>query len=366
MKNSTINQVVKKAIRDLKKLNYTPLDWNDRTPIYIDRSRTDSHKISYITTKKRNELNKFVEGFKFDTTNATRKKYFFHTSPSKLLQKFFDSTLEFNDFQTSKVLQTLTQRLYKAQNTGEIFKSHTAEEIPSIYNTSNHEIIGSCMQEKPLSYFELYTCFKDNLKLYAEYNKKGVLVARALFWHDNEQCYLDRIYSNTDNNELKNDIQYSFYKKVMKAEGIKNCNAYNITHIKQSKNVKGKELESLNRYPSFSYLEPDSCIDHLAHYPYLDTFQFIDDSGNLTDSEDDTSKKLTNTDGTFEDHNYCECEHCGYETDRDELIYVEDEGIEVCQDCAVYSEADGYSYLADNCTYIGGSVESYVLTEDIH
>jgi len=61
MKNSTINQVVKKAIRDLKKLNYTPLDWNDRTPIYIDRSRTDSHKISYITTKKRIFLSYITE-----------------------------------------------------------------------------------------------------------------------------------------------------------------------------------------------------------------------------------------------------------------------------------------------------------------
>ena len=79
MKNFTINQAVKKSVNDLKKLEYVFKDWNDKTPIYIDRSRTDSHKISYITTKKRNELKEYVQGFKFDTTNATRKKYFFHT-----------------------------------------------------------------------------------------------------------------------------------------------------------------------------------------------------------------------------------------------------------------------------------------------
>ena len=208
MKNSTINQAVKKAIKDLKKLNYKSKDWNDKTPIYIDRSRSDSHKISYITTKKRNELKEYVNDFKFDTTNATRKKYFFHTSPSKLLQKFFECTLEFNDYDTSKVLKALTQRLYKAQNIGETFKSHTAEEIPRVYNRKSHEIVGSCMQEKPLSYFELYTCFTDNLKLYAEYNKEGALIARALFWYENNSYFLDRIYINTDDCELKNELTY--------------------------------------------------------------------------------------------------------------------------------------------------------------
>ena len=365
MKNFTINQAVKKSVNDLKKLEYVFKDWNDKTPIYIDRSRTDSHKISYITTKKRNELKEYVQGFKFDTTNATRKKYFFHTSPSKLLQKFFHCTLRFNDPETSKVLQALSQRLYKAQNTGETFRSHTAEEIPSVYHTSNHNIIGSCMQEKPTSFFKLYTLFPDNLKLYAQYNKQGVLIARALFWRIDEKCFLDRIYLNTDDNELKPDLYYKFYKKVLKAEKIELCNFYNLHYTKGTKLTSEGEFYGLSNYSPFSELSPSESIDNLEKYPYLDTFQFIDDYGNLTDTEEGFSKKLTETDGSFEDDNKCECEQCGYETYRDELIYVEDECLEVCDDCAVYSEADGCSYLADNCSFIGGNVNSYVLDSDI-
>ena len=364
MKNSTINQAVKKAVSDLKKLNYKSIDWNERTPIYIDRSRTDSYKISYITTKKRNELQKFVEGFKFDTTNATRKKYFFHTSPSKLLQKFFNTEIVWNAPIEKKILQTLTQRLYKAQNTGETFRSHTAEEIPSIYTLSNHNIVGSCMQEKPTSFFELYTLFPENLKLYAEYNRESVLIARALFWRKGEKCFLDRIYLNTDDNELKPDLYYKFYKKVLKAEKIELCNFFNLHNTKGTKLTSEGEFYGLSNYAPFSQLAPSESIDNLDNYPYLDTFQFIDDYGNLTDCEDDYTKKLDSTSGGYED-DVCECEHCGYDTDREELIYVEDEGIEVCPDCAVWSDADQVSYLRGNCSYIGGNVESYVLTEDI-
>ena len=375
MKNSTINQAVKKAVNDLKKLEYKSIYWNDKTPIYIDRSRTDSHKISYITTKKRNELKKHIKDFKFDTTNATRKKYFFHTSPSKLLQKFFNSTIFWNDPTESKILQTLTQRLYKAQNTGETFKSHTAEEIPNIYHTSNHQIVGSCMQEKPTSFFELHTLFPDNLKLYAQYNKQGVLIARALFWRTKfgtcfstkDECYLDRIYLNTDDNDLKPDLYYKFYKKVLKAENVELCNFYNLHHAKESKLTGEGEFYGLSNYAPFSELAPSESIDNLEKYPYMDTFCYIDDYGNLTDREEDWCKKLDSTSGGFEeDDSICDCEHCGYEIDRDELIYVEDEGIEVCPDCAVWSDADNCSYLNDNCTYVGGNVESYVLTEDIH
>ena len=370
MKNSTINQAVKKAIKDLKKLNYKSLDWNDKTPIYIDRSRTDRNKISYITTKKRNELKKFVKGFTFDTKNATRKKYFFHTSPSKLLQKFFECSIDFNYPETYKVLQALTQILYKAQNTGETFRSYKAEEIPSIYTLSDHEIVGSCMQEKPTSFFELYTCFPDNLKLYAQYNKQGVLIARALLWYDdiyacNTKCFLDRIYLNTDDNDLKPDLYYKFYKKVLKAEKIKPCNFFNLHNTKESKLAGIDEFNGLSNYSPFSELSPSESIDDLDKYPYMDTFLTIDDCGNLTDDEDDFTKKLQSTSGGFEDSNLCECENCGYETDREELIYVECEGIEVCSDCAVYSEVDEVSYLLDNCTYIGGNVNSYVLDSDI-
>jgi hypothetical protein len=365
MKNFTINQAVKKAIKDLKKLEYTPLDWNDKTPIYIDRSRTDSNKISYITTKKRNELNKFVEGFKFDTTNATRKKYFFHTSPSKLLQKFFNSEIVWNAPTEKKILQRLTQRLYKAQNVSSNFKAYKAEEIPSIYSTSNHAILGSCMQEKPTSFFELYTCFPDNLKLYANYSNDGTLIARALFWYINNELtpsyYLDRIYLNTDDNELKPDLYAEFYNKVKKAEGLEKLNAYNMQHIEKSTLTTDEETNGCCTYSPFNYLSPSRCIDDLDKYPYMDTFQFIDDCGHLTDDEDEHTKKLTETDGGHEDNERCECEHCGYETDRDELIYVEDENMEVCEDCAVYSDADEVSYLADNCRWIGGSVQSYVL-----
>ena len=365
MKNSTINQAVKKAIKDLKKLNYTPSEWSERTPIYIDRSRTDSNKISYITTKKRKELQKFVDGFKFDTKNATRKKYFFHTSPSKLLQKFFICALRFNDPETSKVLQSLTQRLYNAQNINARFKAHKADEIPSIYNSSNHSIVGSCMQEKPSSFFELYTCFPDNVKLYANYSNDGTLIARALLWFEGSSFYLDRIYVNTDDNDLKPDLYADFYNKVKKAEGLKKLNAYNKRHITESSFTTDEQMNGCNSYSPINYLSPSRCIDDLDKYPYMDTFQFIDDCGNLTDDEEDHTKKLTETDGNYEDSRRCECENCGYETDREDLVYVECENMEVCCDCAVYSEADGVSYLADNCTWIDGNVQSFVLNSDI-
>ena len=378
MKNLTINQKVKetlKGLKTIKKFNeycYTEKKKGNKTPLYIARSTTDPNRVSYITRQKINACMDHIDGFKFTASKEIRRKHFYHTSPAKILQKFINEKINWNDLQENGYLQDLERFIYNdvSKSNKTELKCYTGSEIGFKYNTTDHEIQGSCMQEKPTKFFELYNNFEDKLKLYT-IERNGTMIARALLWsvnyRDTEHKYLDRIYVNTDDNQIKRNLYNDFFLKVVKAENYPISRLYNANHL----NYDCKDLkehieninESLRTYPSFSDVVADTDLNDLEYYPYMDTFQFITDDGYL--NEDDGVKKLNCTDGEYQDTSkYCEC--CGDPIDEENTFYTEDTNEERCEHCVRYSEVDDMYYAEENVTYIGGNVESYVHNNDIN
>ena len=71
-------KAIQSILKHLKKHHSSDaIEYNERTPIYISYSRSESGKISYIHERKLKQLRANIEGFKVNT--ETRKKYFFHT-----------------------------------------------------------------------------------------------------------------------------------------------------------------------------------------------------------------------------------------------------------------------------------------------
>ena len=379
MKNLTINQKVQETIANLKTIKafnsycYTEKKKSDKTPLYIARSTTDKNKISYITREKINALKSYLKDFNFTASQEIRKKYFFHTSPAKLLQKFINEEIKWNDVPENGYLQDLERHIYNnVSNSNKLeLKSYTGTDIALKYNTTDHEIIGSCMQEKPTKYFELYEHFEDKLKLYT-IERNGTLIARALLWSvsyaDNEHIFLDRIYLNTDDNELKRNLYNDFLLKVVKAEGKNILRLYNANHLnyecKKLKEYIENTDNSLRTYPSFSDVEADTDLNDLDYYPYMDTFKHVTECGGLN-ADEEGIKQLDCTGGGYTDTSkFCEC--CGTPIDEDNTFYTEDTGEERCEDCVRWSEVDNSHYAEENCTYIGGNVDSYVHNDDIN
>ena len=378
MKNLTINQKVQETLANLKTIKafnkycYTDKKKSDKTPLYIARSTTDANKISYITRQKINALKEHIDGFKFTASKEIRNKYFFHTSPAKLLQKFINEDIKWNDVPENGYLKDLERFIYNdvtKSNKIEL-KCYTGVDIGLKYNTTDHEIIGSCMQEKPTKYFELYENFEDKLKLYT-IERDGTMIARALLWSvtyaDNEHKYLDRIYTNTDDNQLKKNLYNDFFLKVVKAENYPISRLYNANHLNYECKELKEYIENTNRnlrtYPSFDDIVSGTDLNDLDYFPYMDTFQYVTQYGDL--NTDEGVKKLNCTCGEYTDTSKtCEC--CGCDIDEDNTFYTEDTGEERCEDCVRWSNVDDVYYSEENVTYIGGNVESYVCNDDIH
>ena len=361
MKQTTLKQKIDYIILELIKQGYTKKDYSETTPIKLGLSQSDFTKISYITEKRQNQLiqNNVVKSKQF--TKEQRKKYFYHTSPAKLLKKFVDI-----DASNCDDLQPYADKLseYIIEQKKIDLKAFEGSEIADIYNMSEHRFgEKSCMQQKHKSYFEIYEHLP--VKLYAII-ENGELLARCLVWHkiyDNKdkKIYIDRIYS-FGYDALTKIIYRKMIYKILKIEKPQSeiIHAFNCRHLQ----FDGVQFRSSPPF-SFVTIENGMEIDDYDALPYMDTFQYSCGEHLEIDKNGDTRYHLNCTGGTYEEieHIYCDC--CGASIDEDYQVYCEDVDETRCDDCSQWSEIDDCYYAEENAVYIAGNVNSFVHNDDI-
>jgi hypothetical protein len=365
MKNS-INQLFKKAIQDVEKLGFKRKQYNTATPIKLGFSQSDFRKVSYITEKKQNELIEYKQKDNKTFTLEQRKKFFYHTTIEKLVNKYFSDAVSDN-YKCYDIIEQLKKNLFDLKKLD--LKVFEGNDIATIYSSGENAIASmSCMQGKPSEYFQIFSDLPVKLYTILE---NGTLYARCLVWEvkrsywDKPKIYIDRIYTYAHNEPLSNHIYKRMILNIMRMNKIdksEQINAYNFRHI-NSDDLKGRSYCPFNEvyFNSMSLNDFDS-------FPYMDTFQYGNDSEDLLsiDKESDSTHFFDCTSGTYSDveQNYCEC--CGSSISEDEQNYCEDVEEYRCDDCVSYSDVDGCYYAEENVTYIGGNVESYVHNDDIN
>lgn len=349
-------KAIQRILKHLKKHHSSDaIAYNERTPIYISYSRSEAGKISYIHERKLKQLRANVEGFKVNT--ETRKKYFFHTTPTKFFRKFFCIDACGYEYETK-----VAHLEYVLSGWDKLKLTKVApKDIPQLYKDA--DVVGSCMQGKPLEYFEIYTKLESGGAYAIELG--GDIVGRFLYhtkkMYEKEYIYIDRIYLNTDNNTLKSKIYEQIYSRFLDSFDI--VQGYNVTHLSSEYRQKSKKI----KYGSFDWIRLTEDCSNLDFYPYADTFKYLDEDGRfLYLNEDSDADKLLNcTEGEYTHHEARQCEYCGARVDEEDERYCEDEQEFRCNDCAIWSDTDNCFYAQENVTYIGGNVQSYIHNDDI-
>ena len=355
-KHKETKKAIRVILKYLKKHHSSDsIAYNDKTPIYISYSRSEAGKISYITERKLKSLREHIEGFKIN--NETRKKHFFHTTPLKFFRKFY--SVDACGYKYEEKIADLAIVLFSWENMK--LRKVAPVDIPQLYK--NADVVGSCMQGKPLEYLELYTKLQSGGAYAIELG--GEIVGRFLYHTQNrggnKYIYIDRIYLNTDNNTLKSKIYEKIYDRFLKSYNV--IQGFNICHL----SPEYRQKSSWIKYGGFVFIQLTEDCSNLDKYPYLDTYKYLDADGlYLYRAEDaDADKILDCTDGGFTDYEARVCECCGARIDEDEDRYCEDVEETRCSDCAVWSDTDNCYYAEENCTYIRGNIDSYVHNDDI-
>ena len=366
-KHKETNKAIKDVLKHLKAgdkmlkladLETKAIAYNEKTPIYISYSRSEAGKISYITEKKLKALRDNVEGFKVN--NKTRKKYFYHTTPIKFFRKFYN--IEDSFFSSYAMAEKVAKLEYVLSGWSKMkLRKVSPEMIPQLYKEA--DVVGSCMSDKPLKFFEIYTKLESGGGYAIELG--GEVVGRFLY-HTQEKnpqetkIYIDRIYLRTDNNETKTLIYENIYKHFLTSfDIVQGFNTRSLSReFKQTKGIK---------YGAFEWIKLTEDCSELEYYPFADSFKYLDEDGKYLyfDEDSEANKLLDCTGGSYSDYENRVCECCGASIDEDEERWCEDVSESRCEDCSVWSDADSVYYAEENATYIAGNVESYVHNNDI-
>ena len=353
----SVNQIIKKAVKDLISLGGNKIAYKTTTPIKLGLSMTDLSKVSYITEKRQWQLieNNVVLPEAIKNNTIDRKKYFYHTSVEKLLQKYVEICESTEGY--SKIVLDVKKQLFDHRKVK--LSSFEGEQIGKLYATECHKLgTMSCMQGKPEEYFEIY----NNLpvKLYTIIFN-GDIYARCLVWFENRKenasMYIDRIYTFAQSEPLSKHIYKYMIEQIYKEEkrDFKNIRAYNIHHT---------SLIGFSS-PNFYDVRLDTTFGSIESFPYMDSFKYVNsDNDTICHDNCGATHLLEDTHGGYEEIGR-ECECCGNRIERDEEYYCDDSEETLCGDCVEYSEADGVYYRHDLVRWVGGNVSSYVLESDI-
>lgn len=365
-------------------------------------------KISYIKRDKIESLQKHANITITHPTTEQRNKYFNACTLRKFANHYFNTDgisaeqlQQFNDIVTeataaANLLLPKTLHVLDAEHIPQIYhlnndkeKKHLAYEakikgnVKSFYIGEKSDINASCMQGKPLSYFEIYNDINTDvstLKM-AILTQGNEIVARSLVWIDKpaadidrrkkmqpNEIFIDRIYTKTQDHRA--ETQKQLYKDVIKYFNIEIDNNYFLADGSEPTNkihfppcfncydIKNKiEAEQnttkqifFSNSPSF---DVETNQDSYSYYPYADTFHHFN-TYNQTLSNDESSDsdilRLNNVSGEASENTRC-CEECGSETHPDELHYIEDADVEACENCIVFCEDRQESIIASDAIY---------------
>jgi len=195
------------------------------------------------------------------------------------------------------------------------------EEIRKYYLVDNYadesgDLGGSCMRYRRCQpYLDIYVENPNQVQLLIYTNEEDAVIGRALLWKLNDhkssnikesEYFLDRVYGVDDS--IKKMFQdYANEKGWAWRTTSSYGDCQDITY------------KGTSYHANMVIVLDKSNFDY---YPYMDTFKELDASDNkLYNKEDDINWTLTNTDGTYKDHNgvWSDWEDC--RIPEDEAVY---------------------------------------------
>jgi formylmethanofuran dehydrogenase subunit E len=405
---------------------------NDKFNVCIDtiaNAVCNPLKISYI---KKDKIIKLIEHAGIvisEPTTEQRNKYYNACTLRKFANNYFltdgisaEQLQEFNNIVTeataaANLLLPKTFHVLDAEHIPQIYnlnqdkeKTHLAYEakikgsVKSFYIGEKSDINASCMQGKPLSYFEIYNDINTDastLKI-AILTQGNEIVARSLVWIDKPEAdidrrkkmqpneiFIDRIYTKTQDHraetqtQLFNEVHKYFNVNTIQPKtndsgqiitdaptNIRFANCFNWYDIKSKVTEEQKTREPVKFLErtvlmdnkeifcsSSPLFDVEVNSDSYSYYPYADTFHHFN-TYNQTLSNDECSDsdilRLNNVSGEASENTRC-CDECGSETHEDDATYIDDDF--VCGDCAVFCDDRDESIresdaIYNNCTGI--------------
>ena len=189
---------------------------------FISKSIDNPLQVSYISQKKIDSLLEYTET-KIVGTKEQRQKHFTSTTIFKLLQNMF---INESDRQANISCDIDKQLRKDFCLDADLF---IEDDVKGFYSQENKNYIynsnGSCMNKKPISYFEIYDKF-INVKTQIVGLKVGKsVIARAILWTKGEtekEYFLDRIYIAKEfQNSNQEELQNKLYNKIKRALKVK-------------------------------------------------------------------------------------------------------------------------------------------------
>jgi hypothetical protein len=265
----------------LLKRRHVKEDLVDEPVNYISISSVDKSKISYLTQERINSLPE-------DTLwNSSRR---FQAKPGGFISKVFKDI-------PAREVEKFSNFFRSAQKgAGLKLKVVRGREIKHYYSWESYKsdrgtLGASCMKHDSCQgLLNIYSDNTNEVSMLVLVDSDGLLVGRALLWDFDSYKIMDRIYTICDE-----DYAYQF-KKWAGENGYlykSEQNWYN-TLFFDSVSKKNQELKlhiKLN--------------DTYSYYPYMDTFKFVDNNGNLYNYQPSCSfRTLCSTDGSRQSSDY--------------------------------------------------------------
>jgi len=394
-----MKQKQKKQINDLinalEVLGYEKNKDENFLPMHIDRAICNPFKISYIRKNDLENMLKIVPNPEGNTgytkeeikelkkarvktakiSAEIREKFFKATSIEKFFKEYFlpfSTDAECTLF--SRIIEKFKLQFYGNMNFK--FEAFKGDDIAKVYanELDNFTVLrnGSCMQNEPVEWFEIYTKCED-LEILTLYIDKKI-IARGLLWKDREKendYFLDRIYISTEFDEdTKEKIQTQLYfhaLKYTKKEFI-NCSSipFVLRYLRKDKKTNVKEIEILNdkvRSSPTNSFSVDVDGGHFDSYPYADTFKNYEIIGenSILSADGEYTIYLDQTDG-HDNTNLCAA--CDGRIAEDEERYSETDDCSYCDDCCTWLE-DRETYTHTDNAREDTFRTVYVLADDI-
>lgn len=274
---SIVAQLLLKKRHDKEELVDEPVN-------FISISREDKTKISYLTTDRMG----LIDESEYWTSSRR-----FQVKPGGFINKIFKniSSKEVEKFST----------LFRSQSVKPKFNFSIVkgEGIRNFYHYESHQadrgtLGASCMKhESCQKYLDLYVDNTDKISMLIMTDDFGALMGRALLWQFESYKIMDRIYTVCDEDLLFYFKQWATQNGFLYKSEQNWYNTLQFEQIGQKKQELRLEI-SLNDY-------------EYRHYPYMDTFKFIDrKTGKLYNYQAETKHIVTlcSSDGSYYDKDY--------------------------------------------------------------
>lgn len=310
---------------------------------YIAISSSDNTKISYLTKERIDSLNSE------EYWTSSRR---FQIKPGAFVSKLF------KDIAPKDVEQFAN--LFKSETTKFTFewKVVKGDDIKKYYlwdsYSSDRGTLGtSCMKHESCQKFlNIYSKNTDQVAMLAMLDKDGLLMGRAILWDIDGLKVMDRIY--TINQE---EFEQQF-KKWATENGYLYKSEQNWSSSLHFENLKTQKKE-MN-------LKIELKHKNFSYYPYMDTFKFLDENGNIYNYQpkDTYFKTLASADGGKYDQDYFKLDDIERVfRHRSELIWVEYANINTSERNVRYSRTNDCYILKDDAFY-NQDADDYIFIQE--